>query len=147
MWRSLVACLNGVQEVPGSNPGTPTGNLLVDTSHERGVREALRPTAQLSKSHSGVRSRRREFLRKRVTRASIARLMLLTDKRLDRQCEYRVEKARRFLSQSRFQRPRTEGGDHPDAEEEEGRKEEALDHVVYVERRGRAALPQVCLPL
>ena len=28
--------------------------------------------------------------------------MLLTDKRLDRQCEYRVEKARRFLSQSRF---------------------------------------------
>ena len=82
-----------------------------------------------------------------LSRGSVARLMLLTDKRLDRQCEYRVEKARRFLSQSRFQRPRTEGGDHPDAEEEEGRKEEALDHVVYVERRGRAALPQVCLPL
>src|SRR3989442_693596 len=82
-----------------------------------------------------------------LSRASVARLMLLTDKRLDRQCEYRVEKARRFLSQSRFQRPRTEGGDHTDAEEEEGRKEEALDHVVYVERRGRAALPQVCLPL
>ena len=35
MWRSLVACLNGVQEVPGSNPGTPTGNQLVDTRRTR----------------------------------------------------------------------------------------------------------------
>ena len=24
VWRSLVARLNGVQEAPGSNPGTPT---------------------------------------------------------------------------------------------------------------------------
>jgi hypothetical protein len=77
----------------------------------------------------------------------VARLALLTDNRVDRQCGYRVDKARRFLSQSRFQSQRTEGGDHPDAEEEEGRKEEALNDVVYVERRGRAALPQVCLPL
>ena len=23
-WRSLVACLHGAQEVPGSNPGVPT---------------------------------------------------------------------------------------------------------------------------
>jgi hypothetical protein len=38
VWRSLVACLNGVQEVPGSNPGTPTGNQLVDTSYSPRVR-------------------------------------------------------------------------------------------------------------
>src|SRR5436309_6961802 len=78
----------------------------------------------------------------RVSRMCVARLALLTDTRVDRQCEYRVEKARRFLSESRFQSPRTGGGDHRDAEEEEGREEEALGHVVYVERRGRAALPQ-----
>jgi len=34
------------------------------------------------------------------------------------------------------------GGDHRNAEEEEGREEEALDHVDYVGRRGRAALPR-----
>jgi hypothetical protein len=66
----------------------------------------------------------------------------LTDKRVDRQCEYRVEKTRRFLSRSRFQSSRTGGGDHRNAEEEEGRKEEALSNIAYVERRGRAALPQ-----
>ncbi len=71
--------------------------------------------------------------------------MLLTDNRVDGQCVYRVEKARRFLSQSRFQSPRTGGGDHRDAEEEEGREEEALDQIAYVERRGRAALPQAVL--
>ncbi len=27
MWRSLVAYLNGVQGVPGSNPGIPTKNI------------------------------------------------------------------------------------------------------------------------
>jgi hypothetical protein len=47
----------------------------------------------------------------------------LTEKGLVRQCEYRVEKARRFLSQSRFQvRGREEV--IADAEEEEGHKEE-----------------------
>src|SRR5213593_2841110 len=82
----------------------------------------------------------------RVSRMCVARLALLTDTRVDRQCEYRVKKARRFLSESRFQSPRTGGGDRRDAEEEEGREEEeALGHVVYVERRGRAALPQECL--
>ncbi len=38
MWRSLVACLNGVQEVEGSNPSTPTSNQLVDTSYSPHVR-------------------------------------------------------------------------------------------------------------
>ena len=76
---------------------------------------------------------------------SVVRRALLTDKQVDRQCEHRVEQARRFLSKSRFQSPRTGGGDRSDAEEEEGREEEALSHVVYVERRGRAALPQECL--
>ena len=75
----------------------------------------------------------------------VARRVPLTDKRVDGQCEHRVEQARRFLSASRVQSPRTGGGDHSDAEEEEGREEEALSHVVYVERRGRAALPQECL--
>src|SRR2546421_10817801 len=75
----------------------------------------------------------------------VARRVPLTDKRVDGQCEHRVEQARRFLSESRFQSPRTGGGDQQDAEEEEGREEEALSHVVYVERRGRAALPQDCL--
>jgi hypothetical protein len=70
----------------------------------------------------------------------------LTDKRVDRQCEYRVEKARRFLSRSRYQSSRTGGGDYQDAEEEEGRKEEALSNMAYVGRRGRAALPQECRP-
>jgi hypothetical protein len=65
---------------------------------------------------------------------------------VDRQCDYRVEKARRFLSRSRFQSSRTGGGDYRNAEEEEGRKEEALGHVAYVERRGRAALPQGMSP-
>jgi hypothetical protein len=39
-----------------------------------------------------------------------------------------------------------EGGDHRDAQEEEGRKEKALGHIGYVERRGRAALPQGMSP-
>ena len=77
----------------------------------------------------------------------VARRVPLTDKRVDGQCEHRVEQARRFLSASRVQSPRTGGGDHADAEEEEGREEEALGHIDYVGRRGRAALPQKCLPL
>jgi hypothetical protein len=31
-WRSLVAYLNGVQGVPGSNPGVPTKTLLSDSN-------------------------------------------------------------------------------------------------------------------
>src|SRR5207237_8634868 len=75
----------------------------------------------------------------------VARRVPLTDKRVDGQCDHRVEQARRFLSASRVQSPRTGGGDHSDAEEEEGREEEALSAGAYVERRGRAALPQGCL--
>jgi hypothetical protein len=66
---------------------------------------------------------------------------LLTERGVHRQCEHRVTKTRRFLSRSRVQSSRTEGGDHRDAKEEEGRKEKALGHIRYVERRGRAALP------
>src|SRR5437773_3951262 len=83
----------------------------------------------------------------KVSRRSVGRRAPLTEKGLDRQCEYRVEKARRFLSRSRFQSSRTGGGDHRHAEEEEGREEEALGQIAYVGRRGRAALPQECLPL
>jgi len=43
---------------------------------------------------------------------SVVRRALLTDKRVDGQCEHRVEQARRFLSESRFQSPQTGGGDH-----------------------------------
>ncbi len=42
----------------------------------------------------------------------VARRVPLTDKRVDGQCEHRVEQARRFLSESRFQSPQTGGGDH-----------------------------------
>src|SRR2546430_3302698 len=83
----------------------------------------------------------------KVSRMSVGRRAPLTERRVHRQCEYRVKKARRFLSRSRFQSSRTGGGDHRHAEEEEGRKEEALGHIDYVGRRGRSALPKECLPL
>src|SRR5438128_11192893 len=80
----------------------------------------------------------------KVSRMSVGRRAPLTERRVHRQCEYRVKKARRFLSRSRFQSSRTGGGDHRHDEEEEGRKEEALGHIDYEGRRAREELQPDC---
>lgn len=57
-WRSLVACLHGAQEVPGSNPGVPTSttsHLLLHpffTNNALCARRRRKPIEGIIRSHN-----------------------------------------------------------------------------------------------
>ena len=69
VWRSLAACLNGVQEVEGSNPSTPTGNQLVDTERRQHRDRPRADPPSNSRSHPRVH----EMRRCRISRAGSPR--------------------------------------------------------------------------
>ena len=54
MWRSLVACLNGVQEAGGSNPLTPVSYTHLDVYKRQLQRHAQRKRQRAGEGHGAA---------------------------------------------------------------------------------------------